>query len=161
MTRATLMCLAAFAAAMLSACERREISGPPAIRLGLDGCVACGMLVMEDRCSCALLIVSDGSRKHLVFDDLGMLAERGAEQVWVDAELVGVRECVVEATLWVLDASKARPARTGAVDQRDLIRYLVANQRLGVVVEVGDEDSVGEHAGSDRLTAGVDGFEDA
>ena len=79
MTRATLMCLAAFAAAMLSACERREISGPPAIRLGLDGCVACGMLVMEDRCSCALLIVSDGSRKHLVFDDLGCLLDYQAD----------------------------------------------------------------------------------
>jgi len=77
MTRTTLACLAlALAlAALLPACRRAETSGPPSIQLGSDECGACGMLVMEDRCSCALLIEEEGHRSHLVFDDLGCLLD--------------------------------------------------------------------------------------
>ena len=89
-----------------------------------------------------------------------MVAERRTEQVGVDAESVVVDEDVVEATLWVLDALHARPARARASGEGDLVGHLVADQGLDVVVEVGDEHSVGELAGADRVSVDVDGFED-
>ncbi len=61
--------------AALTACGRTELSGPPTLRLARDECTECGMLVNEDRCSCALLINRDGRREHLVFDDIGCLLD--------------------------------------------------------------------------------------
>ena len=61
--------------AMLSGCGRTDLSGPPAMRLGRDECAECGMLVNEDRCSCAMLIEREGRREYLVFDDLGCLLD--------------------------------------------------------------------------------------
>jgi len=67
------------AAALLSACRPAELSGPPTIRLGRDLCAGCGMLISEDRCSCALLVAQDGARAHLLFDDLGCLLDYRAD----------------------------------------------------------------------------------
>jgi hypothetical protein len=90
-----------------------------------------------------------------------MVAERRPEEVGVDAESVVVDEDVVEPTLWVLDALHARPARARATGEGDLVGHFVADQGLEVVVEVGDEYSVGELAGADRVSVDVhDGFED-
>ena len=68
---------------------------------------------------------------------------------------------LIEAALRVLDPPKARTARTRSVDDGDLIRDLVPDQRLRVVVEIRDEHSVREVAGLDRSPVGIDRFEDA
>ncbi len=81
--------------------------------LAVDGCRG------DDADGCA-----SGGLPNLVLDDRGMLAERGAEQVGVDAQPVRVHEGVVEATLWVLDPLHARPARTCPVQQGDLVGHL-------------------------------------
>jgi nitrous oxide reductase accessory protein NosL len=75
MNRLTLVSLSVAFAALIPACRRAEVSGPPNLRLGHDECAGCGMLVSEDRCSCALLIDSDEGRTHLIFDDLGCLLD--------------------------------------------------------------------------------------
>lgn len=64
---------AALAAAALAACSRQPLSGPPELRLGRDECGECGMLISEDRCSSAVLIVRDGAREHVLFDDIGCM----------------------------------------------------------------------------------------
>lgn len=60
---------------VLHGCSRRELTGPPALRLGRDECAACGMIVAEDRFSGALLIVRDGMREHALFDDIGCMLD--------------------------------------------------------------------------------------
>lgn len=60
-------------AGTLAGCGRSELTGPPQMRLGREECAACGMLVNEDRCSCALLIERDSERLYAFFDDLGCL----------------------------------------------------------------------------------------
>lgn len=62
-------------AALLPACGRADLSGPPNLRLGRDECIACGMLINEDRCSSALLLERDGHREHALFDDLGCMLD--------------------------------------------------------------------------------------
>lgn len=60
-------------ACTLAGCGRGELTGPPQLRLGREECAACGMLINEDRCSCALLIEHDQDRRYAFFDDLGCL----------------------------------------------------------------------------------------
>lgn len=69
-----------FTMAVVPACHRTQPSGPPVIRLGLDQCVECGMLVMEEHCSCALLIAEDGQHEYVFFDDLGCLLDYQANR---------------------------------------------------------------------------------
>lgn len=59
----------------LAGCGRGELTGPPQMRLGREECAACGMLVNEDRCSCALLIERDRERLYAYFDDLGCMMD--------------------------------------------------------------------------------------
>ena len=66
-------------AALLPACKRADLQGPPNIRLGRDECADCGMLLSEARCSCALLAEVEGRRTYLVFDDLGCMLDHRAE----------------------------------------------------------------------------------
>lgn len=75
MTGLRSMMLSMSVAAMLSACDRREVTGPPTVRLGLDQCAACGMIINEDRCSSALLIEREGRCEHAMFDDLGCMLD--------------------------------------------------------------------------------------
>ncbi len=74
-----LSCVAVGVAALIPACGSAELSGPPSIRLGRDLCAGCGMLVCEDRSSCAMLVAADGGRAYLVFDDLGCLLDYRAD----------------------------------------------------------------------------------
>lgn len=66
-------------AALLAGCGERPLEGPPEIRLGRDACDHCGMMIAEDRCSAASIVVRDGERTALRFDDIGCLLdwERG------------------------------------------------------------------------------------
>jgi copper chaperone NosL len=66
-------------AAALSACNRTELTGPPDLRLGRDECAECGMIINEDRCSSALLISTDGTREHALFDDIGCMLDYSPE----------------------------------------------------------------------------------
>ncbi len=56
-------------------CQRDPLTGPPEIRLGSDECAECGMIINESRCSSALLIESEGERRHLLFDDMGCMLD--------------------------------------------------------------------------------------
>ncbi len=56
-------------------CDRAPPDGPPTLRLGRDLCAECGMSIVEDRCSAALLVERDGGRAHLLFDDIGCLLD--------------------------------------------------------------------------------------
>lgn len=75
--RSSLITLAALAlcaiAWSLAGCGRGELTGPPQMRLGREECAACGMLINEDRCSCALLFERDRERLYAFFDDLGCM----------------------------------------------------------------------------------------
>ncbi len=71
-----LVCMAVLCTmAAVTGCRRAQPSGPPVIRLGLDPCAECGMLVMEEHCSCALLIAEDDQHEYVFFDDLGCLLD--------------------------------------------------------------------------------------
>ena len=59
----------------LPACNRAELSGPPELRVGRDQCLLCGMLIAEDRYCAAMLVDRAGRREHVLFDDLGCLAD--------------------------------------------------------------------------------------
>lgn len=68
--------IAAAAMAMaIAACDRAPLDGPPALRPGRDLCAECGMSVMEDRCSAAMLVERDDGRHHLLFDDIGCMLD--------------------------------------------------------------------------------------
>ncbi len=58
-------------AAVLGGCGREEPSGPPAIRMGRDECVKCGMSIVEDRYSCGILALDNGHLDYQLFDDIG------------------------------------------------------------------------------------------
>jgi len=62
-------------ACMLAACDGSPIEGPPQLRLGRDICAECGMSVVEDRCSAAMLVERPDGRAHLLFDDIGCLLD--------------------------------------------------------------------------------------
>ncbi|QOI99463.1 MAG: nitrous oxide reductase accessory protein NosL [Phycisphaeraceae bacterium] len=74
--------LACVAGVLAPGCVRGEVEGPPVMRPGRDACVACGMLIHEDRCAAAWLIERDGVREHEMFDDLGCLLDH--ERLAVD-----------------------------------------------------------------------------
>ena len=62
-------------AALVPACSRTDLTGPPELRVGRDECGECGMIVSEDRCSSALLVEIGGRREHVVFDDIGCMLD--------------------------------------------------------------------------------------
>jgi nitrous oxide reductase accessory protein NosL len=62
-------------AALLAACEREPLTGPPELRLGRDECRECGMLIYEDRAAAALLLESPAGREHALFDDIGCMLD--------------------------------------------------------------------------------------
>lgn len=57
------------------ACERADLTGPPTLRLGRDECAECGMPINEDRCASGMLVVREGRRDHIHFDDLGCMLD--------------------------------------------------------------------------------------
>ncbi|HRJ48963.1 MAG: nitrous oxide reductase accessory protein NosL [Phycisphaeraceae bacterium] len=65
----------ACAVTMLTACDQRERTGPPELRLGRDQCAQCGMIIMEDRCSSATLVEDRGRRSYRLFDDIGCMLD--------------------------------------------------------------------------------------
>lgn len=67
-------------AAVLPACSRQDLSGPPELRLGRDECGECGMIVSEDRCSSAILVEHGGRREHVMFDDIGCMLDYGRDK---------------------------------------------------------------------------------
>ncbi len=75
MTRSRFRVVAAVMVAAFAGCERRELSGPPGLRMGRDACAECGMLISEDRCACALLTGRAGTREYAVFDDIGCMLD--------------------------------------------------------------------------------------
>ncbi|MFN0059977.1 MAG: nitrous oxide reductase accessory protein NosL [Planctomycetota bacterium] len=60
---------------VLAGCERRELTGPPVLRLGRDECAECGMMINEERSASALLIERASVREHALFDDLGCMID--------------------------------------------------------------------------------------
>lgn len=86
MTRLTIVLAAAFAAALSVGCERAELSGPPELKLGRHECAECGMIIQEDRFSCAVLVGRAGRREHLLFDDVSCMLDLEREA----AESLGV-----------------------------------------------------------------------
>jgi copper chaperone NosL len=72
--RIALACASA-APLFLPACGGAPLSGPPTLHLGRDECAGCGMIISEDRCSCAVLAQEHGERRHLAFDDIGCMLE--------------------------------------------------------------------------------------
>lgn len=77
MNRRALIVIALLAG--LSGCQPDPLTGPPEIRLGRDECAECGMIINEDRCSCALLVEIEGEHRHLLFDDMGCLLDHEHE----------------------------------------------------------------------------------
>ena len=63
------------ALAGVAGCDRRELAGPPTLRLGRDQCAECGMLISEERCSSAVLFERDGRREYAMFDDIGCMLD--------------------------------------------------------------------------------------
>lgn len=56
-------------------CAGGDPDGPPEIRLGRDQCAECGMIINEDRCSCASRIDAGRGAEVALFDDIGCLLE--------------------------------------------------------------------------------------
>lgn len=80
MMRASVAVLLAVVVTLAPSCRRDELSGPPDLRLGRDECVECGMLINEDRCSTAFLIVRGGRREYVMFDDIGCMLDYEAKE---------------------------------------------------------------------------------
>ena len=59
----------------LVGCGREQASGPPTLHPGRDECALCGMIVNEERFSCALLVAKGRSPEYLVFDDIGCMLD--------------------------------------------------------------------------------------
>ena len=57
-------------AAALSACAPARPGGPPTVRLGVDPCARCGMIVSEERFAGGYI---DDEGRSVVFDDPGEL----------------------------------------------------------------------------------------
>lgn len=75
MIRASTLALTLVAAGVAGACGRSDPTGPPDLRLGRDECAECGMLINEDRSSCALLVMREHHLEHATFDDIGCMLE--------------------------------------------------------------------------------------
>ena len=71
----TALALLGALATTLSGCRSAPAGGPPEIRLGRDQCTECGMIINEDRCSCASRITTDKGPDVALFDDIGCLLE--------------------------------------------------------------------------------------
>lgn len=74
-TLACICCACALTSCGLAGCDGSPIEGPPQLRLGRDICAECGMSVLEDRCSAAMLVERPDGRTHLLFDDIGCLLD--------------------------------------------------------------------------------------
>jgi copper chaperone NosL len=59
----------------LAACNRRDMSGPPNLRLGRSECAECGMIINEDRFSGGMTVERDGAVEPLLFDDIGCMLD--------------------------------------------------------------------------------------
>lgn len=79
MTRRAAAIFLALASLTLGGCGRTELSGPPELRAGRDECAECGMLIIDDRFACALLIDRSGRREHALYDDLGCMLDDQAD----------------------------------------------------------------------------------
>lgn len=80
MKRPRLPIPAAALLALLGACDRADLAGPPELRLGRDECGECGMLIAEDRCAAAVLAEVAGRHEHILYDDIGcMLAHESVK----------------------------------------------------------------------------------
>ncbi|HMN41048.1 MAG TPA: nitrous oxide reductase accessory protein NosL [Phycisphaerales bacterium] len=88
--RAIIVLGAACCALGLGGCGGEELSGPPDIRLGRDECVHCGMSIVEDRFSCAMLVLEQGRPEHALFDDIGDMLdhERAHPELVVEKRFV-------------------------------------------------------------------------
>lgn len=62
-------------AAALGACGDAMLSGPPELHVGRDECAGCGMILNDAKCAGALLVAENGTRAHLLFDDIGCMVE--------------------------------------------------------------------------------------
>jgi copper chaperone NosL len=62
-------------AAGLAGCSGATPEGPPEIRLGRDQCTECGMIINEDRCSCASRVDLGQGAEMALFDDIGCMLE--------------------------------------------------------------------------------------
>jgi copper chaperone NosL len=91
----------ALACATLAGCSTPDPDGPPMIRLGMDECAACGMIIAEDKSAAALAF--DGSPAAL-FDDLGCLLDYRDDHPGVPARRVWVHDYATRA--WI-DGSTA------------------------------------------------------
>lgn len=58
-----------------SACSKAVLTGPPSLRLGRDECAECGMIVSEEKSSCALLLEASKLRSYAVYDDIGCMLD--------------------------------------------------------------------------------------
>jgi nitrous oxide reductase accessory protein NosL len=59
----------------LAGCEVELPPGPPAVQLGHDLCVHCGMIISDQRFAAATVVLRDGKRTALLFDDIGDLID--------------------------------------------------------------------------------------
>jgi len=71
------------------------------------------------------------SLPDLILDDLRVSTEHGSEGVRMEDHVPGVCEHIVETTLDVRDSPVRRPARARLVEERHLVRDLLANERPG------------------------------
>jgi copper chaperone NosL len=67
--------LSLLALLLLAGCQEAVPEGPPELKLGRDECVHCGMIINDARYAAAALVVVDGKRKSVVFDDIGDLVD--------------------------------------------------------------------------------------
>ncbi len=80
MTRVLLVGL--LLALLAPGCHKDQVSGPPTLHLGRDECAHCGMIINEERFSCAIRAAD----APLVFDDIGCMLDYRAEHA--DLKLV-------------------------------------------------------------------------
>ena len=131
------------AAMCASACGGGAPAGPPEIRLGIDACDGCGMVIAEMRYAGAAVADDGAMRRVLKFDDVGCLArwEAGAKGVAVRERWVHDRS--TEA--WI-DAASATYVQSGE---------LITPMGSGLVAFSNRLDAA-ELAGSERATLSWD-----
>lgn len=100
------------AALLVAACGDAPIDGPPPLRLGRDACAHCGMLLAEDRCAAASIVVTDGERAYLHWDDIGCLLDWDREHPHASVVSRFVRD--YETRSWV-EAPSASYLMTEAI----------------------------------------------
>ncbi len=60
---------------LLVGCGSTETDGPPKLELGRDECAHCGMIISDARYAAAIIATVEGSRRPLLFDDIGDLLD--------------------------------------------------------------------------------------